>query len=325
VDQWFVIDRSLKMSTKERVEFQNRELDQLSLGDLRGKSMIVTGANSGIGFHTALELARVGASVVVAARDLQRRQDAVRRMRAELAHAAVRFEQLDLADLASVRSFARRFLDGGEPLDVLINNAGVMAVPKREPTADGFERQFGTNMLGHFALTGLLLPALRKSAAPRVVTLSSGTAYFGRVDLANLQGERCYSPSLNYAQSKLANLLFTQELGRRAPWLLSVAAHPGAAHTGLQRHTGLVTRITMSFLGQEARAGALPSLYAATGTAVSGQFFGPSRKFNMNGPATRVRMPKRANDLTMAHALWNASEKLTGVSFELDPDIRATA
>ena len=208
---------------------------------------------------------------------------------------------------------------------MLINNAGVMAVPTRELTADGFERQFGTNVLGHFALTGLLVPALRKSAAPRVVTLSSGTAYFGRIDLANLQGERCYSPSLNYAQSKLANLLFMRELGRRAPWLLSVAAHPGAAHTGLQRHTGLGTRITMSFLGQDAAAGALPSLYAAAGPVVSGEFFGPSRRFNMNGPATRVRTPKRANNVAMAHALWKASEQLTGVTFDLAPDIRATA
>jgi NAD(P)-dependent dehydrogenase (short-subunit alcohol dehydrogenase family) len=319
----------MAMVMRQHVTPQSGEWDPASIGDLRGKLVgklvIVTGANSGIGFHTARELGRAGASVVVASRDPQRGQDAVSRMQAQAPHATVRFEQLDLADLASVRVFATRFLERGEALDVLINNAGVMAVPTRELTADGFERQFGTNVLGHFALTGLLVPALRKSAAPRVVTLSSGTAYFGRIDLANLQGEQCYSPSLNYAQSKLANLLFMRELGRRAPWLLSVAAHPGAAHTGLQRHTGLGTRITMSFLGQDAAAGALPSLYAAAAPVVSGEFFGPSRRFNMNGPATRVRTPKRANNVAMAHALWKASEQLTGVTFDLAPDIRATA
>jgi NAD(P)-dependent dehydrogenase (short-subunit alcohol dehydrogenase family) len=313
------------MAITQHVTRQDGPREETRIGNLRGKSIIVTGANSGIGFHTALELGRAGASIVVAARDTQRGHDAVRHMEAQAPDAAFRFEQLDLADLASVRAFAGRFLERGDALDVLINNAGVMAVPTREVTADGFERQFGTNVLGHFALTGLLVPALRKSAAPRVVTLSSGTAYFGRVDLANLQGERCYSPSFNYAQSKLANLLFMQELGRRAPWLLSVAAHPGASHTGLQRYTGIGTRITMTFLGQDAAGGALPSLYAATGAVASGEFFGPSRKFNMNGPATRVRMPKRANDVAMAQALWKASERLTGVTFDFAADTRVTA
>jgi NAD(P)-dependent dehydrogenase (short-subunit alcohol dehydrogenase family) len=177
------------------------------LGDLRGKTMIVTGANSGIGFYTALELGRAGAKVIVACRDLARGADAVARMQREASQAVFRLEQLDLADLASVKAFAQRFLALDEPLDVLVNNAGVMAVPTRELTVDGFERQFGTNVLGHFALTGLLLPALQRSTAPRVVTLSSGTAYFGHINLANLQGEKCYSSMLNYAQSKLANLL----------------------------------------------------------------------------------------------------------------------
>ena len=252
------------MATEQRGRRYDSEWDQTRIGDQRGKSVIVTGANSGIGFHTALELGRAGASIVVACRDARRGEEAVTRMQTQAPHGAFRFEPLDLADLRSVRALASRVLAREEALDVLINNAGVMAVPTRELTADGFERQFGTNVLGHFALTGLLMPALRKSAKPRVVTLSSGTAYFGRLDLDNLQGERCYSPSMNYAQSKLANLLFMQELGRRAPWLQSVAAHPGASHTGLQRHTGLGTRITMRFLGQDAAAGALPSLYAAT-------------------------------------------------------------
>jgi NAD(P)-dependent dehydrogenase (short-subunit alcohol dehydrogenase family) len=315
----------MTMATTQHAAAQGGDWNQTRIGDLRGQRIIVTGANSGIGFHTALELGRAGASLVVACRDPQRGHEAVQRMQTQVPHGIFRFERLDLADLASVRAFAKRYVSLGEPLDVLINNAGVMAVPTRELTADGFERQFGTNVLGHFALTGLLLPALRMSAGPRVVTLSSGTAYFGRVDLGNLQGERCYLPSLNYAQSKLANLLFMQELGRREPWLRSVAAHPGAAYTGLQRHTGLGTRIAMTFLGQDAAAGALPSLYAATEAVVSGEFFGPSRKFNMNGAPMRVRLPKRANDLAMARALWNASETLTRVRFAEGVDVQASA
>jgi NAD(P)-dependent dehydrogenase (short-subunit alcohol dehydrogenase family) len=288
------------------------------IGDLKGQTVVVTGANSGIGYHTALELGRAGADVVVACRDVRRGEEAIARMRTAAPHASFRLEQLDLADLQSVRAFAERFLATGASLDVLINNAGVMAMPTRELTVDGFERQFGTNVLGHFALTGLLLPALRRSRAPRVVTLSSGTAYFGRLDPDNLQSEKHYSASMTYAQSKLANLLFMRELGRRAPWLLSVAAHPGATHTNLQQYTGLFTTITMRFLGQPAEAGALPSLYAAVGQAESGEFFGPSQKFNMNGAPMRVRMPKRADDLRSAYALWQASERLTGVAFNLE-------
>jgi NAD(P)-dependent dehydrogenase (short-subunit alcohol dehydrogenase family) len=294
------------------------------LGELGGKLMVVTGANSGIGFHTALELGRAGATVVAACRDAKRGAEAIGRMRADAPHAIFRLEQLDLADRASVRGFAELLLATGEPLDVLVNNAGVMAVPTRELTVDGFERQFGTNVLGHFALTGLLLPALRKSAAPRVVTLSSGTAYFGRVDLNNLQGERRYSASFNYAQSKLANLLVMLELGRRAPWLRSVAAHPGATHTNLQQYTGLFTMITMGFLGQKADAGALPSLYAATGEVGSGEFFGPRAKFNMNGPPVEVRLPKRAKDVATARALWEALERLTGVTYDFGAPLRTS-
>jgi len=289
--------------------------DEKRIGDLRGKVAIVTGANSGIGFHTALELGRAGATVVVACRDERRGREALRTMQEQAPEATFRFEKLDLADLASVRAFAARFLAGGEALDVLVNNAGVMAIPKRELTGDGFERQFGTNVLGHFALTGLLLSALRRSASPRVVTLSSGMAAVGRIHLDDLQSQRCYSPSLTYARSKLANLLFMAELGRRAPWLTSVSAHPGATHSGLQRYAGLGTRIIMSFLGQDAAAGALPSLYAATEEVTTGEYFAPGRMLHLNGSPTRVRPPRRAEDAETARALWEASEKLTGVHF----------
>jgi NAD(P)-dependent dehydrogenase (short-subunit alcohol dehydrogenase family) len=302
-----------------------KEWSVAELGDIHGKTVVVTGANSGIGFYTALELGRAGAKVVVACRDATRGSKAMARMQVEAPQAAFAFEPLDLADLASVRAFAQRFLDSGEPLDVLVNNAGVMAVPTRELTVDGFERQFGTNVLGHFALTGLLLPALAKSGAPRVVTLSSGTAYFGCVDFANLQGEKRYSAAFNYAQSKLANLMFMLELARRAPWLRSVAAHPGAAHTNLQQYTGVLTKITMRFLGQDAAAGALPSLYAATADVASGQFFGPREKFNMNGSPIEVRLPRRAKDAATARALWEVAEKLTGVPYEFGAPLRRSA
>ncbi|OJH34154.1 oxidoreductase [Cystobacter ferrugineus] len=295
------------------------------IGEQAGKNVIVTGANSGIGVHTALELGRAGARVVVACRDVKRGEEAVARMRAEAPRATFRFEQLDLANLESVRAFAERYLATNEPLDVLVNNAGVMAIPRRELTVDGFERQFGTNHLGHFALTGLLLPALARSRAPRVVTLSSGTAYFGRIDLENLQGEKSYSPTPIYAQSKLANLHFMLELGRRAPWLLSVASHPGATHSNLQQYTGLGTKISMAFLGQPADEGALPSLYAAVGEVASGEFIGPSRKFTLNGPPKEVPLPKRANDVSTARALWDVSEKLTGVRFDFSSSERRSA
>jgi NAD(P)-dependent dehydrogenase (short-subunit alcohol dehydrogenase family) len=295
------------------------------LGDQSEKTIVVTGANNGIGYYTALELARAGAKVILACRNATRGNAAIAQMRSEWPRATLEFEPLDLANLQSVRDFADRFLARDQPLDILINNAGVMAVASREITVDGFERQFGTNVIGHFALTGLLLRALAKSKSARVVTVSSGTAYFGRIDLANLQGEKCYSPSFNYAQSKLANLMFMLELGRRAPWLVSVAAHPGAAHTNLQQYTGLLTKATMAWLGQQADMGALPSLYAATGAVSSGQFFGPRDKKNMNGPPVEVRLPKRAKDLLTTRALWTVLENLTGVPYEFDATLSRSA
>jgi NAD(P)-dependent dehydrogenase (short-subunit alcohol dehydrogenase family) len=302
-----------------------KDWDASLIGDLHGKTALVTGANSGIGYHTALELARAGAAVVIACRDPQRGQDALDRLRAEVPTGELRLEALDLASLSSVRAFAERFLARGTALDLLILNAGIMANPTRELTADGFEAQFGTNHLGHFALTGLLLPALRKSAAPRVVTVSSGMAYIGRVKLDQLQSERRYVPYITYSASKLANLYFMLELGRRAPWLTSVAAHPGATFTNLQKHTGLGTRMSMKLVAQTADRGALPSLYAATGEVASGEFFGPRGFLNMNGPPVEVKLPKRARDSATAQGLWERSEQLTGVRFALDTAVRASA
>ncbi|MGD0678626.1 MAG: oxidoreductase [Polyangiaceae bacterium] len=295
------------------------------IGDLRGKTAIVTGANSGIGFHTGLELGRAGALVVVACRDPKRGEDAINRLRSAAPGASFRLEALDLADLASVRSFATRFLAAGEPLDILVNNAGVMAIPERQLTAEGFERQFGTNHLGHFALTGLLLPALRRSRAPRAVTVSSAVAYWGRIEFGNLQSERSYSPARAYASSKLANLLFMLELGRRASWLTSVAAHPGATHSNLQQHTGLGVKLVMAVIAQQADRGALPSLYAAVGDVATGEFYGPALIFHMQGSPVEVRLPKRALNLESARNLWDASERLTGVRYELDSTVSQSA
>src|SRR5215831_6338846 len=230
------------------------------IGDQRGKTAIVTGANSGIGFHAALELGRAGADVIVACRDPRRGAEALERLRAGAPGASFRLEALDLANLGSVRAFAERFLASGGALDILVNNAGVMALPRRELTDDGFERQFGTNHLGHFALTGLLLPALRKSQAPRVVNLSSSVAVIGKVALDDLQSERRYSPMGTYGATKLSNLYFTLELGRRAPWLTVVAAHPGASQTNLQAHA---FQRSVKIFGQPASQGALPTLRAA--------------------------------------------------------------
>ena len=288
--------------------------------DQSGRVAVVTGANSGIGFHAALELARAGARVVVGARSRERGEQAVARMTGD-----VELRLLDLADLASVREFAAS-LDG--PLDLLVNNAGVMAIPRRT-TADGFEMQLGTNHLGHFALTGLLLPRLLAAEAPRVVTVSSGMHHQGRIDFDDLQSERDYGSWRAYSQSKLANLLFCLELQRRADAsranLLSVAAHPGYAATNLQyvgpemegsRLRKLAMRLGNLLLAQSAAAGALPSLYAATEDLPGGAYAGPGGFRESRGAPRLVTMSRAAADPETARRLWDVSEELTGVRFE---------
>ncbi len=303
-----------------------KDWDASQIGDLSGKTAIVTGANSGIGFHTALELGRRGARVIVACRDPERGQEALAKLRAEVPAAEFSLEALDLSSLSSIRAFAERMNAKGFTLDLLVNNAGVMALPTRELTSDGFERQLGTNHLGHFALTGLLIPALAKSKAPRVVTVSSGVAYFGGVDLSDLQLAKRYSPYRAYIASKAANLYFMRELGRRAPWITSVAAHPGATYTNLQKHMqGFAARMMMGLLAQQPEGGALPSLYAATGEVRSGEFYGPRKRFHMQGSPVEVHLPKRILDDATAVALWVASEELTQVRYRLDESVRRTA
>jgi NAD(P)-dependent dehydrogenase (short-subunit alcohol dehydrogenase family) len=300
--------------------------------DLSGRTAVVTGANSGLGLHTALGLAGHGAVVTLACRRAERGADALRRIRDAVPDADVTVEVLDLADLASVRAFAAAYAERSGRLDILVNNAGVMAIPARL-TADGFEMQFGTNHLGHFALTGLLLPALLTGPAARVVTVTSSVHRIGRIDFANLQAERSYRKWAVYGQSKLANLLFARELARRADAaglpLVSVAAHPGLAATRLQgvgprmtggivgRVTGAGTESFTRVVGQSAAQGAEPSLYAATMPDVAGgDLFGPDGPLEQRGHPTHVGMSAAAQDDDTAQRLWAESERLTGVTYD---------
>jgi NAD(P)-dependent dehydrogenase (short-subunit alcohol dehydrogenase family) len=262
--------------------------------------------------------------VVLAVRDPSRGQEALAQLTAAAPGAKATLEPLDLSSLASVRAFAKRMVDGGKPLDLLINNAGVMALPTRELTDDGFERQLATNHLGHFALTGLVLPLLKAAPAPRVVTVSSSVTLWARFDLGNLQSEQRYTPMGAYGQSKLCNLYFMLELHRRAPaGLISVASHPGGTATNLQKYQ---YRLAMKLFGQHASMGALPSLYAAVGDDVrGGTYYGPRHWFGMSGPPALAKLPKRALDETAAQKLWTRSEELTAVRFALEPPAAASA
>lgn len=294
--------------------------------DLTSTRAVVTGANSGLGLQTTLELARHGAEVTMACRNRERGEAALTQLREELGpDAAVELRLLDLADLDSVRAFA----DGwDQPLDLLVNNAGIMAVPYGL-TADGFERQLGTNHLGPFALTGLLLPALREASAGRVITVSSQGHRMGHIAFDDLQSQQSYQRWLAYGQSKLANLLFTRELTRRlsraGATASAAAAHPGGADTNLIAGAtgghGLradVSRGLSRLVGQSAAAGALPSLYAATmPDVVPGDYFGPSGPGEIRGAPTRVGMSARARDAVVGQRLWDVSEELTGVAYDL--------
>jgi NAD(P)-dependent dehydrogenase (short-subunit alcohol dehydrogenase family) len=296
--------------------------------DLAGRTAVVTGANSGLGFETALALAGAGAHVVLACRDQDKGGNAVGRIHEEVPSADVRLDRLDLADLASVRQFASAFSGRHEGLDILVNNAGVMALPRRQ-TADGFEMQLGTNHLGHFALTGLLLESLLARPGARVVTVSSEFAGVGRLRFGDLQGVAHYGKWSAYAQAKLANQLFTLELDRRATEggvdLVSVSAHPGYAATNLQavgpQMTGSRLMAKLSDLGnallaQSAAAGALPTLFAATAPGVrGGQYFGPDKLFGMRGHPTSASFVRAARNPEDARRLWQVSEDLTDVRF----------
>jgi NAD(P)-dependent dehydrogenase (short-subunit alcohol dehydrogenase family) len=294
--------------------------------DQTGRLAVVTGANSGLGLITARELARAGAQVVVAARNLAKGDSAVFAIRDAVPPAQLELQALDLADLASVRGFVDRFGEEHDRLDLLVNNAGVMAPPRRL-TVDGFESQFGTNHLGHFALTGLLLGKLLASGTPRVVTLSSGVHRIGKINFDDLQSERKYQNWRAYGQSKLANLMFALELDRRAraagSALRSLAAHPGYAATNLQFagpaawHERALMGLTNRLVAQSAEMGALPSLYAATVPDLpSGSFIGPDGFMEQRGYPHPVSGNARSQDTEVARRLWDVSEELTGVHYE---------
>jgi NAD(P)-dependent dehydrogenase (short-subunit alcohol dehydrogenase family) len=287
--------------------------------DQSGRVAVVTGANSGIGFETARALAGKGARVVLACRDPKRGKEAEQRLRSALPDAFVRFAPLDLGSLASVEQFAKDFEAEERTLDLLVNNAGVM-MPPLGRTADGFELQFGTNHLGHFALTGRLLGSLRRGTAPRIVNVSSTAHNWGRMDFDDLNAERKrYSAFRAYGQSKLANLLFNRELARRlaarGEAIVAAAAHPGSTRTNLQKYSRLLYGAVALF-SQEPPDGALPSLYAATAPGVRGDdYFGPGRVFEMVGPPKPARRTRAARSDADAQRLWEISERLTGVAF----------
>ena len=307
--------------------------------DLKNKTAVITGANSGIGYEAALAMAGKGAQIVLAVRDLKKGQAAVEMIRQQHPQAALVVMPLDLAELSSVRRFAADFQEKHTHLDMLINNAGVMAIPFAQ-TVNGFEMQFGVNHLGHFALTGLLLPAILHTPGARVVTVSSITHLKGKIDFDNLNGLQGYHPKNAYSQSKLANLLFAYELQRRlaaagtplseaplseAP-AISVAAHPGYSSTNLQmvgpQHTGsylgeLLWRFLNATVAQKASMGALPILYAAASPDVrGGDYIGPDGRGGIRGYPTKVRSSPQSYDEAAAKRLWDVSEEMTGVEWK---------
>jgi NAD(P)-dependent dehydrogenase (short-subunit alcohol dehydrogenase family) len=299
-----------------------------NIPDLAGKFALITGANSGLGFEAAKILAAKGAHIVLAARDVEKGNRAAGEIKRAVAAASLEVQLLDLASLDSIRRFAEAFPAAHGRLDMLINNAGVMAIPRRV-TADGFEMQLGTNHLGHFVLTGLLLPLILKTPNARIVTVSSGAHTFGKINFDDLQSERSYSKFGAYGQSKLANLLFAYELQRKLAAIgssvISVAAHPGYAATNLQsvgpqmegskfgaRTMSAANRV----LAQSASMGALPEVYAATSPAVrGGDYIGPDGFMGQKGFPQKVRSNSRSYDQAAAARLWAVSEQLTGVGY----------
>jgi NAD(P)-dependent dehydrogenase (short-subunit alcohol dehydrogenase family) len=300
-----------------------------SVPDQSGRRVVITGANSGTGLEATRRLAAAGAHVIMAVRTVAKGEQARDGILAQQPQAQLEVRRVDLADLASVAEFADGLIAEGTPLDLLVNNAGVMAVPSRMTTADGFELQFGSNFLGPFALTVRLLPLLLAAPAPRVATMSSGVANVGRIHFDDLQYSRRYSPNSAYSQSKLADLLMTEHLAALATergWnLLSTAAHPGFTRTnlqtsgpnlGLDRPRWSLMQVGMRFVpSQGVETGVEPMLQAATSPdAVNGGYYGPGGRFGLVGPTVTARVPRRARDAATAARLWAAAERLTKVS-----------
>lgn len=293
-----------------------------------GRTAVITGATGGLGYETALALAGAGATVVLTGRSDAKGRAALERIAAQFPKASTSYETLDLASLSSVADFAARFAGAHNSLDLLINNAGVMALPARQATVDGFEAQLGTNYLGHYALTARLLPLLRRASQPRVVNLSSLAHRSGAINFDDLQSAQSYTPWKAYCQSKLAMLVFALELQRRsdaAGWgLMSNAAHPGYARTDLIDNgpgaKGLLWRLSKSLqplMSHSAAEGALPTLFAATSAAArAAGYYGPNGFYEMKGPPAAAKIMPHAKDKAAAARLWDVSAALTGVSFD---------
>ncbi len=291
-----------------------------------GRVAIVTGANSGIGYETAKALAAKGATVVMACRNLEKANAAADKIRQEVPEAKLTVMKLDLADLASVRAFTEAFRAKYDTLELLINNAGIM-IPPLTKTKDGFEVQFGANHLGHFALTGLLLPLIQNTQGARVVNVSSGAHRMGSIDFDNLQAEKGYKPWAAYGQSKLANLLFTlrlNELFRETKTdAFAAASHPGYTATNLQGDS-VWARVLNPLLGQTPEMGALPTLYAATAPDVKpNDYYGPDGLGGMRGYPKETSTAEAAKDAAVAKRLWTVSEELTGVHYAFEQAVMA--
>jgi NAD(P)-dependent dehydrogenase (short-subunit alcohol dehydrogenase family) len=288
--------------------------------DQSDRIAIVTGSNSGIGYETARALTKKGARVILAVRNQEAGNAAADRIRSTVSDATIETMHLDLSSLASVRSFTDRLQKTHEKLDLLINNAGVM-IPPFSKTQDGFELQFGTNHLGHFALTGLLADLIQSTPSSRIVNVASQAHRYGDIRFDDLNREKEYKPWSAYGQSKLANLLFTYELqrklSRQGSTTIAVAAHPGWTATNLQRHAGFIDFLNR-FFAQGSRAGSWPTLYAATAPDVGGaDYYGPSGFYEMRGYPKKVESNDKSRDEAVAARLWRVSEELTGVPFNL--------
>ncbi len=304
--------------------------NQLDAPDQSGRIHVVTGANSGIGFEVAKMLAAKRATVVLACRSERKAEAAAALIRASVPDALLEVMPLDVSDLSSIRAFAAKVIEAHPCIDVLINNAGVMALPYQK-TVDGFEMQFGTNHLGQFALTALLLPTLEHAAAPRVVSVSSTAHRAGTPRLDDLQSEKSYQKWRAYGASKLSNLLFTYELERRLraanKKTIAVACHPGYASTNLlmvgpalekNKLASAIMKLGNALVAQSAEHGAWPTLFAATEpSVVGGQFIGPSGMFELSGPPHVVGSNAKSKDEHLARELWAASEKLTNTAYDL--------
>lgn len=293
------------------------------------KTAVVTGANGGIGYNTALELAKSGAKVILACRDQKKGREAILRIMTAVPSAKIELSILDLSSLESVQKFSNRLAETESSIDLLVNNAAVMAVPKRMLSKDGYELQFATNHLGHFALSAQLLPLLLNASAPRIVTVSSIAHRYGNVNLDDLQSERSYEGWNVYGTTKLENLLFAYELARRCEAaglpLLSLAAHPGVAKTNIlasgpqmggKTLRTFVSEIFAQFFAQTDAQGALPIIYACTNANVkNGDYFGPDGFMQLNGNATKVESTPKSHDEDLAKKLWAISEKLSNTTF----------